>query len=216
MKDIVRQWYTDKKNVDEMVHWNKGKLKKWEQAVTEFFPKEAKILDVGCGMGREAFALTDMGFSITGIDISEEVIKQVMYLSLQNGYNIPFSVYDGHTFSFDDNSFDVVIIWAQTFGIMYGDAYKSDFLNECKRVLKTDGLLSFSGHDYNFVIDNYSNFMKGRKFYPYANTEVFWETFLPEELISYAKNAGFSAMFCEEGEIYKLEDGIVLHCLCKK
>jgi hypothetical protein len=30
MKDIVRQWYEDKKNVDEMVHWNKGKLKKWE------------------------------------------------------------------------------------------------------------------------------------------------------------------------------------------
>ncbi len=216
MKDIVHQWYVDKINVDEMVHWNKGKLKKWEQAVAEFFPKEAKILDIGCGMGREAFALTDKGFSITGIDISEEVIKQVMQLSLQNGYNIPFLIYDGHTFSFDDNSFDVVIIWAQTFGIMYGDTYKIDFLNECKRVLKKNGLLSFSGHDYRYEMEYYKQYTNGGKFYPYANAEIYWETFLPEELINYAQNAGFSVILCEEGEIYEPEDGIILHCLCKK
>lgn len=150
MRDIVLEWYRNKKNVDEMVHWNKGELKKWEQAVTKFFPKQAKILDVGCGMGREAFALSDIGFSVVGIDISEEVIKQVVQLSLQNSYSIPFLIYNGHVLPFGDASFDVVIIWAQTFGIMYGDTYKIDFLNECKRVLKSGGLLSFSGHDYNY------------------------------------------------------------------
>jgi len=216
MKNIVREWYDDKKNVDEMILWNKEKLKKWEQAVAEFFPQKAKILDVGCGMGREAFALSDMGFSVTGIDISEEVIKQVTQLSSQNCYDIPFSIYEGHTLPFDDFSFAVVIIWAQTFGIMYGDKYKSDFLNECKRVLKKDGLLSFSGHDYKYVMEHYKQYTNGRKFYPFANAEVYWETFLPEELTSYTENAGFSVMLCEQGEIYKPEDGIVLHCLCRK
>lgn len=216
MKDIVFEWYGDRKNVNEMVHWSKGKLKKWEQAVAEFFPPKAKILDVGCGMGREAFALSDMGFSIMGIDISEEVIKQVMQLSLQNCYDIPFSIYDGHTLPFDDASFDVIIIWAQTLGIMYGDTYKSDFLNECKRVLKKDGLLSFSGHDYRYALEHYKHYTNGRRFYPYANAEIYWETFLPEELTSYAENAGFSVMLYGQGEIYKPEDGIVLHCLCRK
>jgi len=216
MKDIVNGWYGEKKNIDEMVHWNKGKLKKWEQAVTDLFPKKAKILDIGCGMGREAFALSDMGFSIVGLDISDEVIKQVTQLSLQNCYDIPFSLYDGHTLPFDDASFEVIIIWAQTFGIIYGDTYKSDFLNECKRVLKKDGLLSFSGHDYRSEMEHYKQYTRGRKFYPYANAEIYWETFLPEELRSYAENAGFSVILCEQGEIYKPEDGIVLHCLCRK
>ncbi len=216
MRDIVRQWYEDKKNVDEMVHWDKGSLKKWEQAVVGFFPKEAKILDVGCGMGREAFALSDMGFSIIGIDISEEVIKQVTQLSMQKCYDIPYLKYDGHTLPFDDGSFEVVIIWAQTFGIMHGAAYRNDFLNECKRVLKKGGLLSFSGHDYTFEIENYKQYMNGRKFYPYANAEIYWETFMPEELTRYAEDVGFSIMLCEQGEIYKPEDGIVLHCLCKR
>ena len=216
MKDIVHKWYEDKKNVDEMVHWDKGRLKIWEQAAAGFFPKEAKILDIGCGLGREAFALSNMGFSVTGIDISEEVIKQVTQLSLQNSYDIPFSIYDGHTLPFDDASFEAVIIWAQTFGLMYGDAYKSDFLKECKRVLRKDGLLSFSGHDYRYEMDHYKQYMNGRRFYPYADAEIYWETFMPEELTSYAENAGLSVILCEQGEIYKPEDGIVLHCLCKK
>lgn len=96
MGNIVNEWYETKKNVDEMVHWEKPKLKKWELAVTKFFPAEAKILDVGCGLGREAFVLSDMGYKVKGIDISQEVIDQVVPFSVQKGYDIPFSVYDGH------------------------------------------------------------------------------------------------------------------------
>ncbi|WP_349673530.1 class I SAM-dependent methyltransferase [Lacrimispora sp.] len=216
MSDIVHKWYEDKKNVDEMVYWNKGELKKWERAVADFFPREAKILDIGCGMGREAFALFDLGFSIIGIDISEEVIKQVTKLSLKNCYDIDFLVYDGYTLPFDDASFEVIIIWAQTFGLLYGDTYKRNFLNECKRVLKKDGLLSFSGHDYDYLMEHHKQYLSGKKFYPYANTEIYWEAFLPQELLSHAKNAGFFVVLCEPGKIHKTEDGIVLHCLCRK
>lgn len=216
MGNIVNKWYETKKNVDEMVHWEKPNLKKWELAVTKFFPKKAKILDVGCGLGREAFCLSDMGFIVTGIDISKEVINQVVPLSVQKGYDINFSLYDGHVLPFETNSFDVVIIWAQTFGLIYGNEYKQEFLLECKRVLTSDGLLSFSGHDYRFEMEYYKNFMKGRNFYPYADTEVYWETFEPNELVNFAKNAGYTVMLCEKGEIYIPEDGTILHCLCGK
>lgn len=216
MIDVVRQWYENKKNVNEMIHWNKGNLKKWEQSVVGFFQKEAKVLDIGCGMGREAFALSDMGFSVVGIDISEEVIKQVVQLALNNRYDIPFLVYDGHELPFEDESFEVVIIWAQTFGLLYGDTYKISFLEECRRVLKKDGVVSFSGHDNEYLAEFYKQYTIGRKFHPYSDAEIYWESFLLEELISYAENAGFSVVLCEQGEIYKPEDGVVLHCLAKK
>ena len=57
MINIVNEWYETKKNVDEMVHWEKPALKKWESTVSKLFPQKAKILDVGCGLGREAFVL---------------------------------------------------------------------------------------------------------------------------------------------------------------
>lgn len=88
MQDVVKEWYENKENVNEMERWNKGKLKKWEQIVAAYFPPRARILDIGCGMGREAFALSDMGFSVTGIDISTEAIEEVKVLSKQEGYSI--------------------------------------------------------------------------------------------------------------------------------
>ena len=216
MSDTISKWYEDKQNVAEMVQWNKGKLKKWEKLVADHLPKGAAILDIGCGMGREAFALSDLGFSVVGIDISQEAIAQVTELVGEAGYHIPFLHYDGHTLPFEDESFDVVIIWAQTFGLLYGDAYKNSFLQECRRVLKNDGFISFSGHDYEYLTKHHSQCVVGKNFYPYANAEIYWETFLPHELASFAESAGFSVILCERGEIYKPEDGVVLHCLGKK
>lgn len=213
---IVSDWYEDQKNVDEMVHWDKGKLKKWEECVAQSFPENARILDVGCGMGREAFALTDKGFSVVGIDISLVVIKEVTHWSKKKGYDIPFLCYDGKKLPFDDCSFDVVIIWAQTFGLLYGDEYKADFLQECFRVLKAGGILSYSGHDHQYILENYKQYLQERKFYPYADSEIYWECFRPKELSAHARNLGFTVLACERGEIYKQEDGVILHCLCRK
>lgn len=59
MSDIVSAWYEDKKNVDEMQGWNSA-LKEWERSVTKYFPAGAIILDIGCGLEREAFALSEL------------------------------------------------------------------------------------------------------------------------------------------------------------
>lgn len=216
MSDIISEWYETTENVDEMKNWEKSRLKKWESMVTKRFPEKAKILDVGCGLGREAFILADMGFTVTGIDISHEVIKQVKELSRQKGYEIAFSWYDGHVLPYEDNSFDVVVIWAQTFGLLYGDEYKHAFLTECKRTLKNGGLVSFSGHDHAFLMENHQDCMKSGRFYPYANTELYWETFQISDLTKYAQDAGYTVILSENGEIYTPEDGTILHCLCKK
>lgn len=216
MSNIVKEWYETKENVDAMVHWEKGKLKKWELAVSKFFPAKARILDIGCGLGREAFALSDMGFKVTGIDISQEVIKQVTSYSVQKGYDIPFCVYDGYKLPFKEDSFDVIIIWSQTFGLIYGNEYKQEFLLESKRVLRSGGLLSFSVHDYRLLAEKYKNFLKDRKFYPYADSDICWETFEPIELSSFANGAEYTVILCEKGEIYTPEDGTILHCLCRK
>lgn len=216
MSGIVRRWYEDRQNVDEMKRWDSPKLKIWERNVTEHFPPAATVLDIGCGLCREAFALSDMGFRVTGVDISREVISQAKELADKRGYAIPLHLYDGRSLPFEAASFDVVIIWAQTFGLLYGDEYKRELLSECRRVLSCGGLLSFSGHDCDYLARYYPSFLKDGRFYPYLDTDIYWETFDADGVSTFAKNAGYEVLLCEKGEIYKPEDGTVLHCLCRK
>ncbi len=215
MKNVIAEWYEDKKNVDEMRDWDPS-LKEWEQSVISYFPSGARILDIGCGLGREAFPLSDLGYDVVGIDISKEVISQVKQLSADKGYDISFHVYDGEHLPFAEGSFDVVLIWAQTFGLLYGDEFKRNYLSECKRVLKKGGLCSFSTHDHRFLMEHYPDCLDGNKFYPFANTEIYWEAFEANDLMRFADQAGMEVILCEKGNIYKPEDGTILHCLCRK
>lgn len=212
---LVSQWYEAKKNVEEMRRWNPA-LKAWEREVIGHFPAGARLLDIGCGLGREAFPLSDSGYDVVGIDISQEVIAQVRQLSAERGYDIPFIACDGKKLPFPDDSFDGALIWAQTFGLLYGEAYRRDYLAECRRVLKTGGLFSFSAHDYEYLKAQYPQCLDGRRFYPYAGSEIYWEAFEASELAQFARQAGFDVVLCEKGSIYKPEDGTILHCLCRK
>lgn len=70
--------------------------------------------------------------------------------------------------------------------MFYGDDYKCEILSECKRILKRGGLLSFSGHDYGHLLEQHSNCMEGKRFYPYISTDIYWEIF---ELMDISKIA---------------------------
>lgn len=216
MNSIVSDWYEKKEHIDEMKSWDKGKLKIWEQQVADKFPRGAKILNIGSGMGREAFSLYRQGFEIIGLDISRYAVEQANEEALNTDCKVKFYHYDGLNIPYNNETFDIVIIWNQTFGLLYGVDYKKSYINECKRVLKPGGLFSYSGHHMQYISKHYNSCLEGNKFYPYKEREIYWETFSLEELENHAKHAAFDVLMSGEGEIYAPEDGIILHCLCEK
>ena len=196
---------------------NHNGLKIWENAVAStYFPPAAKILDIGCGMGREAFGLYDMDFDLTGADISEKAIKTANIFASESNRQISFLVANGMDLPFQDNSFNVVIIWAQTLGIVYKKSNQIAFLKECNRVLKTGGIISFSGHDREYLESAYPQFLSGKKFYPFASYRIYWEMFTVNEMKELAQKSGFNILNCQKGDIYQKEDGNIIHCECCK
>lgn len=214
LKDVVN-WYSSEKSYDYMSGASKNGLKIWEnEVVNQYFTEKSHILDIGCGTGREAFALYDLGYQITAVDISKLILKQAIQLAAQTDRKINFTRINGLDLPFEDGSFDSVIIWSQTFGLMYGEANKKHILNECKRVLKNNGILSFSTHDRVFEEQHYPQYLEGNKFWAYK--ECYWETFSIDELKAFADSVGLKVLDCLQGKIYKPEDGIIIHCICQK
>lgn len=45
------------------------------QRFAAYLPTEARIIDIGCGSGRDVLAFSNMGYNAIGLDASEELVK---------------------------------------------------------------------------------------------------------------------------------------------
>ena len=211
----AKDWFSGGAALEEMQSYQ-DRLKLWETEAAAAFPAGARVLNIGCGTGREAFALQVKGFRVTGVDISETAIEAARGTAADRGIQMNFLVTDGKSLPFEDAVFDAAIIWAQTFGLFHGEESQQEILAQCRRVLRPGGLLSFSGHDREYQQAHAAQFLQGRHFYPFAETDLYYESFTMDELSGAAERAGFQVLACKRGLVYNEADGTILHCLCKK
>jgi len=74
--------------------------------------KGKKVLDLGCGEGRFARFFANAGAKVTGIDISEGLIKAALEEENRHPLGIEYLVSDAANLDmFDSESFDVAITW---------------------------------------------------------------------------------------------------------
>jgi ubiquinone/menaquinone biosynthesis C-methylase UbiE len=105
-----------------------------------------KILDVGCGAGKQCFLYSDYtkGLAdITGGDFSDELLEKARAKQAARGdKNINFQFLDfNKPFAFGDDSFDFV---SSAFAIYYASDLNSTF-SEAHRVIKPGGRLFVTG-----------------------------------------------------------------------
>ena len=78
----------------------------------EFFaeyPKKGKLLDLGCGQGRDAIALARLGYTVTGIDNSQVGIDQMNQIGKVENLNLVGQV--GDIYAFDRfNQFEIILL----------------------------------------------------------------------------------------------------------
>tara|TARA_R110002051_G_scaffold23370_1_gene59036 strand:- start:526 stop:1158 length:633 start_codon:yes stop_codon:yes gene_type:complete len=116
-----------------------------DQILKGRFSKEMKILDAGCGEGRNAVYFINGGYQIFGIDQNETAIQYCRYMakSLDKSY-------DAHRFQaagledipFHSEAFDAVICSA-VLHFASDDENFWEMMDEMLRVLKPGGILWF-------------------------------------------------------------------------
>jgi 2-polyprenyl-3-methyl-5-hydroxy-6-metoxy-1,4-benzoquinol methylase len=73
------------------------------------FEPKGKVIDLGCGQGRDSISLARLGYKVTGVDNSKVGINQMNSLSEKEGLNITGLVED--IYSFDRyQDFDIVLL----------------------------------------------------------------------------------------------------------
>lgn len=119
-------------------------------------PPGAKILDVACGTGSQSLAFAKRGFSVTGIDLSPEMLGKA--IQKLKDFHAQLLCADAARMPFPDSSFDAVCI---SFGLHdMPETMAVEVLREMIRVAKPDGKIVIV--DYG-TVNNQTLAVIGRK-----------------------------------------------------
>jgi tellurite methyltransferase len=111
MSEIKRQpfWENSYKRIgDKLDTFYGGKPAPDVVAIASQLPLDSKILDLGCGEGKNAAYLADLGFEVTAVDISESGINKLKEFALKMKLVVESSVCDMRQFDFS-TSYDLII-----------------------------------------------------------------------------------------------------------
>ncbi len=136
-KDIIKKTIDIYNKYAKRYHfYNQHKLLQFE--LNEFIsmlPKNANVLDAGCGTGRDAKYLSDEGCNVTGIDISEGMLK----VARANTKEVTFKKMDILDLKFPEEEFDGIISIVTLLDIPKKNLNK--VLENFHKVLKKKGVI---------------------------------------------------------------------------
>ncbi len=112
-------------------------------------PEEAKILDLACGKGRHAIYLNQLGYDVTGVDLSENSIKEASKSS--NG-TLHFKVHDMRVQT--EEKYDAVFNLFTSFGYFENEEDNFKTLAAIKNSLTEYGFAVIDFMNANYVIEN--------------------------------------------------------------
>ena len=74
-----------------------------------YAPKHARVLDVGCGQGRDSLFIARLGHSVTAVDLSPSGIRQLNADAKKQGLRVRTEVADIRNFAWG-GPYDVIVI----------------------------------------------------------------------------------------------------------
>jgi len=143
-KKLVRDSYESKEVIDS--YCTVGLYTPEQILVQQFLPGEGSILDIGCGAGRTTIPLSQLGYSVCGIDLSPNMIEAAREQATKNGLKIDFYDMNAVNLAFANESFDGVLFFGNGFDHVPGYSEKLEVFREVFRVLKPGAPFIFSVH----------------------------------------------------------------------
>lgn len=104
-----------------------------------------KVLDVACGTGEFSVRLAQKGYTVTGIDLSDEMLVIAKEKADQSGVSIPF--YQQNMIELETGEqFDSIVIFCDSLNYLHAESDVQSTFQRVYEQLKPGGLFMFDVH----------------------------------------------------------------------
>ena len=121
-----------------------------EKLVRQSFAPGQRVLDIGCGGGREAVPMAQYGLRVVGMDLIPAMVLAARCYGVENGQAISFLVGNVAELPFRDASFDGVAMLGQVLTFIPGRDKRIDALRSAWRALRPGGALAMTTHNRHY------------------------------------------------------------------
>ena len=166
--------------------------------------KGSKILEIGCGTGRDAKELVKLGFDYVGIDASEGMLKAAK----SNVKAGKFEVGDFYKLNFPSDTFDGFWAAASLLHVPKGEIDK--VILEIRRVIKRDGVGFISVKQKSTIDEGIIKESRG------GGIERYFSFYVKNELKDILERNGFSVLNITKMEDYSRDHTIWICYFVKK
>ena len=102
-----------------------------------------RALDLGCGEGRNAVWLADLGWDVTAVDFSDVAISKAIEMAAHRGVDVDWVVEDLNSYQPSSEAFDLVIV----FYVHIPPDQRRALLANAAAAVAPEGTLLVVGHD---------------------------------------------------------------------
>ncbi len=145
----MKQWYEqlfenygEKYDRESFVQGTRGECDFIEREMN--FDKSFKIIDVGCGTGRHTIELTQRGYQVTGIDLSDSMLAKAREKASKHKLSINFCQGDARKLPFVQEFNVAIMLCEGGFSLMETDEMNYEILKGVARSLTEKGKLIFT------------------------------------------------------------------------
>lgn len=154
-RDWFKKWFASDDYLDVYRHRNSEDTKNLVSLILSKIEinTDANVLDAACGAGRHSIKFAEMGFNVTGFDLSQTLLNIAIKDASEKNLNINFQNADLRSFT-SNIKFDLILSLFTSFGYFNSDEENFAFIKNAFQMLNKNGYYILDYLNKNYLEDN--------------------------------------------------------------